>query len=346
MFKANFEIRQDPGQLIRQFFQGRQYSKIGVLADNNTKLHCYPKIQEALPPHELFQVEAGEEHKNMRTCEQVWDALTRHQFDRHALLLILGGGVLGDLGGFCAATYKRGIDFVLLPTTLLAQVDASVGGKLGIDFQNFKNHVGLFAEPVTTLISPAFLETLPERELRSGYAEVIKHCLISDPKMWKEISAKPLNEQNWPALIRHSVEFKAGIIQQDPKEGGIRKILNFGHTIGHACESYFLSSGNRIFHGEAIAAGMIIESHLSLQKRMINEAQLTEITVYIQRIFGLLKDLPSWQDLKEIVLQDKKNKGQVILMALLQGGIGSAMWDVKVTEEEVETALSYYRSLH
>lgn len=345
MFKGSFQIGQDPGQLIRQFFHGREYSKIGVLLDNNTQTHCYSKIQSILPEHVIILVDAGEEYKNIKTCERVWEGLTQHQFDRHSLLLILGGGVLGDLGGFAAATYKRGIDFVLMPTTLLGQVDASVGGKLGIDFLHFKNHIGLFGEPVTTLICPAFLSTLPERELRSGYAEVVKHCLISDMKMWKEISTKGLGAQEWPALIRHSVEFKSGVIQQDPKENGLRKILNFGHTLGHACESYFLSNGNRIFHGEAIAAGMIMESHISFQKKMINESQLSEITLYLQKIFGVIENIPAWQDLKGIVYQDKKNKGNDILMALLQG-IGSAMWDMKVSESEAETALTYYRSLH
>jgi 3-dehydroquinate synthase len=258
--------------------------------------------------------------------------------------LILGGGVLGDLGGFCAATYKRGIDFVLMPTTLLAQVDASIGGKLGIDFNHYKNHIGVFQTPVTTLISPAFLKTLPERELRSGFAEIIKHCLISDATMWNNISSKNLKQQDWDILIPHSVKFKSKVVEEDPKEKGLRKILNFGHTIGHAVESYFLNSGNRIFHGEAIAIGMIAESFIGVKKGLLTETELTQISGYLLQIFGKNKDVISDKAVLEIIYQDKKNKGNKILAALTKG-IGEAIWDVEISEEEIKESLSYYRSL-
>ncbi len=211
--------------------------------------------------------------------------LTEHQFDRHSLLVVLGGGVLGDLGGFCAATYKRGIDFVLMPTTLLSQVDASVGGKLGIDFLQFKNHIGVFCEPVATLICTSFLSTLPERELRSGFAEIIKHCLISDKNMWEVVRTRSLHAQDWAALIPHSVAFKKQVIETDPREKGLRKILNFGHTVGHAVESYFLNSGNRLFHGEAIAVGMIAEACIAESKKLITRTELMEIGSYIKQIY-------------------------------------------------------------
>lgn len=345
MFKASFEIGPDPGELLQKTLSVKNYSQVGVLMDTNTVEHCYPQFKAKLSPHATIIIPAGEEHKNLKTCEWVWSELTRHQFDRHAVLIIVGGGVLGDLGGFCAATYKRGIDFLLMPTTLLAQVDASIGGKLGIDFQHLKNHIGLFSEPVSTLISPDFLKTLPERELRSGFAEIIKHCLISDPEKWKMLIRKNLADQHWTDLIKHSVEFKASIIKNDPKEAGLRKILNFGHTIGHALESYFLDKGNRLFHGEAIAAGMIIESHISRQKHLLDEAALIEISDYIRKIFGIMEPLPAWESLNPLLLQDKKNKGNTIRMALLKG-IGSAVWDISVSEEEVKKALDFYRQLH
>jgi 3-dehydroquinate synthase len=259
-------IRQEPNVLISDFFARVSYSQVVVLADENTAAHCYPLIVKNLPSHQLITLKAGEEQKNLTTCTQVWEALTNHRLDRHSLVLIIGGGVIGDLGGFCAATYKRGVDFVLMPTTLLAQADASVGGKLGIDFMGFKNHLGVFCEPVATLISPAFLKTLPERELRSGFAEVIKHCLIADRPMWDDLRKKDLHQQDWETLLAHSVDFKRGVVATDPKEKGLRKILNFGHTAGHAVESYFLESGNRIFHGEAIAVGMIAEAHIAAAK--------------------------------------------------------------------------------
>ena len=186
----------------------KDYSQIAVLSDSNTIKYCYPFIQSYLPKHQVIEAQAGEEHKTLDTCTLIWQKLTDLNFDRHSLLIVLGGGVLGDMGGFCAATFKRGIDFILMPTTLLSQVDASVGGKLGIDFNNFKNHIGVFCEPQSTIIHAPFLKTLPERELRSGFAEVIKHCLISDELMWQIIRQKELGEQDWETLVKHSVDFK------------------------------------------------------------------------------------------------------------------------------------------
>ncbi len=320
------------------------YSQIGVLADSNTKTHCYSAIKNALPIHHLLEVPPGEDHKNLDTCKLVWQLLTDMNFDRHALLIILGGGVLGDLGGFCAATYKRGIDFMIVPTTLLAQVDASIGGKLGIDFQHYKNQIGVFCQPKATIIDPSFLNTLPERELRSGFAEVIKHCLISDSAQWQAIRTKNLKEQDWTTLVHHSVEFKKSVTEKDPHEKGLRKILNFGHTIGHALESYFLAEGNRIFHGEAIAMGMVMESFIAFHKEMITETELNEITSYLIQIFEK-QEMP-WGDsaLIQLTRQDKKNRDNKILMALPEG-IGKAQWDVTVSEEELEKSFDYYRSI-
>jgi 3-dehydroquinate synthase len=326
------------------FRTGNDYSKIAVLTDPNTKANCLPHINNSLPEHQIIEVPAGEDHKNMDTCMLVWRQLTELNLDRHSLLIILGGGVLGDMGGFCAATFKRGIDFILVPTTLLAQVDASVGGKLGIDFQHFKNHIGVFCEPKATVIDTVFLKTLPERELRSGFAEVVKHCLISDAALWQTIRTKNLLRQDWEMLVHHSVQFKKSVTEKDPKEKDIRKILNFGHTIGHALESYFMAEGNRIFHGEAIAMGMVMEAFIAFDKKMISEIQLAEITSYLIQIFEK-QEMP-WGDsaLIQLTRQDKKNKGNEILMAL-PDGIGNAKWDIPVSEVELEKAFDYYRSL-
>jgi 3-dehydroquinate synthase len=290
-----------------------------------------------------MEIPAGEENKNLETCAQIWEQLTAHQFDRHSLLLVLGGGVLGDMGGFCAATFKRGIDFLLMPTTLLAQVDASVGGKLGIDFNQYKNHIGVFCEPSATLISPAFLRTLPPRELRSGFAEIIKHCLISDKRMWNGIRTRTLEQQQWNELIAHSVAFKKQVIDKDPREKGLRKILNFGHTVGHAIESYFLNSTNRLFHGEAIGIGMIAEAFIASKKKMISKDELKEITDYLNQVYPKVKLPESAKSILTLMLQDKKNKGNKILMALPEG-IGQARWDVEVSQEEIEESLKYYES--
>jgi 3-dehydroquinate synthase len=347
------QVQSDPSILLGSFFENKTYSQIVVLTDRNTRLLCYPIVSSYLPPHEIIEVEAGETVKNIDTCQVIWQRMTDLKVDRHALMVIVGGGVLGDMGGFCAATYKRGIDFVLVPTTLLAQVDASVGGKLAIDFNGIKNHIGVFQLPVSTLICPAFLKTLPFRELRSGYAEVIKHCLISDRGMWDQVRKTDVAGQNWDTVIRHSVAFKSQVVTEDPKERGRRKILNFGHTIGHALETWFLDTDERLYHGEAIAAGMIAESHLARKKGLISAEEEKEIVSYLTSIYGKINvpheprfagalrgDEPG---LIEIMRQDKKNKANKILMALPQG-IGNATWDVEVNEEQVIEALSFFES--
>ncbi|KAB7731318.1 3-dehydroquinate synthase [Rudanella paleaurantiibacter] len=319
-------------------------SAIAVLVDNHTYRHCYPVLKSILPKHTLIRIRAGEEQKHLATCQTIWDALTRANFDRHGLLLNLGGGVIGDMGGFCAATYKRGIAFAQLPTTLLSQVDASVGGKLGIDFQGLKNHIGVFKLPDAVLIDPAMLATLPERELRSGFAEIIKHCLIADAEQWQKIRRLELNEQNWPELVAHSVAVKERVVAQDPTEKGLRKILNFGHTLGHAIETHFLEdSRRRLLHGEAIAAGMVAEAYIAFKKGMIDETLLTEIEEYLFAVYGRtrLKD-EDMDPILTLTLQDKKNRAGQVRMALLDGR-GSCAFDVPVTKAEMKQGLFYYR---
>jgi 3-dehydroquinate synthase len=318
----------------------KKYSRLSVLVDENTKELCYEQLRGKLPDHKLIQVPAGEAQKNLHTCQLIWQGLTDQQLDRHSLLLVIGGGVLGDMGGFCAATFKRGIDFMLVPTTLLAQVDASIGGKLGIDFGPYKNHIGVFKEPVTTLIATDFLKTLPERELRSGFAEVIKHCLIADKKMWTSIRTRSLSRQDWLGLVRHSVKIKSVITRKDPKEKGLRKILNFGHTIGHAIEGNSLASGNRLFHGEAIAAGMVLESFIASKKRLLTAVDLKSITGYILSVFGKV-EIPRDDRWMQIIAHDKKNRRNSILMALPKG-IGKAVWDVPVSEREIRESVEFY----
>ncbi|HWA35202.1 MAG TPA: 3-dehydroquinate synthase [Cyclobacteriaceae bacterium] len=319
-----------------------KYTKIGVLVDDNTIVVCYPRLKQDLPAHELIQVPSGEVHKTLKTCEHIWQRMTDHGFDRHSLLIVLGGGVLGDMGGFCAATYKRGIDFVLVPTTLLSQVDASIGGKLGVDFGAFKNHIGVFQLPVSTLIATDFLKTLPPRELRSGFAEIIKHCLIADKKMWETIRKRQLADQDWLKLVRHSVKIKSVVARKDPREAGLRKILNFGHTIGHALEGHFLNTQNRLFHGEAVAAGMVIESFIAFRKGLLKAADLEAIAAFIFSVFGKIQ-VPDDAQWLALLKQDKKNKGNTILLAVPKS-VGKAIWDVGVSEKEIREATDYYRS--
>lgn len=327
------------------FFKRKKYSKLVVLTDQYTLHHCYPLVKAAINDHFVIEVKSGEEHKNLDTCQIIWQALTDQALDRHACLLVLGGGVLGDMGGFCASTYKRGIDFILIPTTLLAQVDASIGGKLGVDFNHFKNHIGVFNQPTLTILHSGFLKTLPLTELRSGFAEVIKHTLISDKAMWNEISTKSITDQDWNKIIRHSVEFKAGVTREDPTETGLRKILNAGHTIGHALESYLLGSNKKILHGEAIAVGLITEAFIALQRNMLNDVSFQKISEYILRTFGTVKyNEAEVGAIARLALQDKKNRDNKIL-CVLPTEIGKAIWDVEITLEEVEKALLFYRTL-
>ena len=329
---------------LTHFISTLKYSKIIVIADNNTKKHCYPLIKSTLPKHRLIEIPSGEPHKILATCEKIWEVMTKEELDRHALVINIGGGVIGDMGGFCAAVYKRGIDFIQIPTTLLSQVDASVGGKLGIDFQGLKNHLGVFKLPQSVLIDPVFLSTLSEREIRSGYAEIIKHCLIADQKKWEVISHTDFEDLKWKDLIDHSVKIKQNVVEQDPTEKGLRKILNFGHTLGHAVETHFLakSASQRLYHGEAIAVGMIMESYLSFKKGMITSELLSQIEEFIFATYGKAKIAA--EDIEAILTltrQDKKNRGSEIRFSLLTGA-GSCGFDIVVSVPEMRKAITYY----
>jgi 3-dehydroquinate synthase len=318
------------------------YSKVIVLVDANTRKYCYNRISNQLPEHGIIEIPAGEKHKNMATCQQVWQQMTEAGVDRHSVLVAIGGGVVGDLGGFCASVFKRGIDFILVPTTLLAMADASIGGKTGIDFGQLKNHLGTFSMPKATWICTEFLDTLPPAELRSGFAEVIKHALVSDRKLWNRLRKKSLEKQNLTELVKHSANFKSKVVGRDPKEAGLRKILNFGHTIGHALEGQSLQSSNPLLHGEAIAAGMVMEAHIAWKKKLLKEAEFAEIRSYILDVFGRVT-LPASDNWMEAMRQDKKNRGNRILMALPKS-IGKAVFDVPVSEPEIRAAAGDYRS--
>jgi 3-dehydroquinate synthase len=329
---------------LATFFTQNEYSHIAILVDEFTNKYCLPIIQDLLPSNfTKILIKSGEHHKNLATCEQVWDRMTKANMDRHSLLVNLGGGVIGDLGGFCASTYKRGIDFIQIPTTLLAQVDASVGGKLGIDFHGLKNHIGVFQLPKAVLIDPKFIDTLSIQQKKSGFAEIIKHCLIRDEKEWSAIRQQSFEELDLSKLIAHSVAIKEAVVLEDPKEAGLRKILNFGHTLGHAIETYLLDKGKRkILHGEAIAIGMIVEAFISHQRELISLQELEEIESYLFENYGRVK-LHTEEISKIIALtaQDKKNKGKEIRFSLLTG-LGDCGYDIPVSASEMKKAIQYY----
>ncbi|RXK47157.1 3-dehydroquinate synthase [Aquirufa rosea] len=326
------------------FLSSKNYSKVLVLVDEQTNKYCLPKIQSLLPSQFVkVLIKSGESQKNLDTCIKIWDVMTRHNLDRHALMINLGGGVIGDMGGFCASTYKRGIDFIQVPTTLLAQVDASVGGKLGIDFQGLKNHLGVFQLPKAVLIDPAFIDTLSEKEKRSGFAEVIKHCMIRDVEKWNEVRLIDWQDNNFSSLVAHSVAIKQAVVEEDPKEAGIRKILNWGHTLGHAVETFLLNQGKRkILHGEAVAVGMITEAFIAHQRDLISLEELEEIEVYLFATYGKVHiDESEIGEIIALTLQDKKNLGGEVRFSLLTG-IGDCGYDIPVSKAEMKKALQYY----
>uniref|UniRef100_UPI004047FD21 3-dehydroquinate synthase n=1 Tax=Algoriphagus sp. TaxID=1872435 RepID=UPI004047FD21 len=331
---------------LAEILRARQFSKLVVLTDSNTHQFCLPLVQEVVPPTTVFiSVPAGEQHKTLETCSIIWGQMTEAVLDRQALVINLGGGVIGDMGGFCASVYKRGIPFITIPTTLLSQVDASVGGKLGIDFLGFKNHLGVFQLPEAVLIASEFLATLPQRELRSGYAEVIKHGLIRDATYFRALPSTNWQKQDWARIIRHSIEIKKAVVQVDPKESGLRKILNFGHTIGHAIESFYLTRSQPLLHGEAIAIGMIAEGFLSFEKIGFSFEELNEMSTMLLTIFGKVELDPNDCDrLVELCAQDKKNEGSTQLFTLLPK-IGDCTYNIAVTREEIKHAILYYQQL-
>ena len=345
MLAENVTLTTNLSEALSGFFQATAFSQVGVVVDENTEQHCYPLVQNYLPEHAKYVIRSGERHKNLDTCTQLWHWMTEARFDRRALLINLGGGVIGDMGGFCAATYKRGIRFINLPTTLLSQVDASVGGKLGIDFQGYKNHIGLFQEPLHVFIHPEFLQTLPHQELRSGFAEVIKHSLIADAGYWPLVRQVELAKQDWARIIDHSVQVKANVVAQDFQEEGLRKILNFGHTIGHAVESFYLDTNRHLLHGEAIAVGMIAETFLSEKLTDLPAAQARDITQFLLKIYDH-RPVPveEMEAMIELARQDKKNTQSVIQCTLLKE-IGEATYDVPITSQDIRECLNYYNKL-
>lgn len=304
------------------------YSKVAILVDENTKKKCLnllPTIKGSI----IIEIESGEINKSLSSCNYIWEQLSEHNFDRDSLLINLGGGVIGDMGGFCASTYKRGIDFIQVPTTLLAMVDASVGGKLGVDFNGLKNQIGLFNNPESVLIFPEFLETLQEKELKTGFAEVVKHALISDKNLWEEIISVPFNESNWEKIIEPSINIKNKIVLSDPYEKGERKKLNFGHTFGHAVESYYLEKETPILHGEAVLMGILLEVEISV----VSEEKKNEIKNYILSNFSL-PFTPKKSDLLPFLMNDKKNKVGKINFSLLTN-IGSCSVDNLFSTDEL-----------
>jgi 3-dehydroquinate synthase len=335
-------------QLVN-FVKSGNYSRFFILTDENTAEHCLPVIKDKiadLDNYDIIEINAGEESKDIDFCIGIWKMLIDFGADRKSLMINLGGGVISDLGGFAASTFKRGIDFVHVPTTLLSQVDASVGGKTGIDIDSIKNIIGTFTQPKAVFIAYDFLKTLPERQILSGLAEMLKHGLIVDADYWNQLKNSDLT---FPSveLIYHSIGIKNKVVIEDPKENGIRKSLNFGHTIGHAVETYSLlkNDGTALSHGEAIAIGMICESYLSHKKTGLSTAELNEIVDVITALYPkyLLEESAN-AELYALMQKDKKNQNGQINCTLLTH-IGQYSIDNICTEAELCDSLAFYATL-
>jgi len=325
--------------------------RIFVLADENTRKFCYSLIHKFLPQNiHIITIKSGEENKNIESVKQIWGALSKNGAYRKSLLINLGGGVIGDMGGFAASTFKRGIDFINLPTTLLSQVDASVGGKTGFDFLGLKNEIGCFNAPKKVIIYPGFLRTLDADNIMSGFAEMIKHALIFDAGHYENLKKISLNktEINYDdllILIKKSVSIKEYFVKNDPYEANIRKALNFGHTFGHAIESYFLNSDKDLLHGKAVAFGMIFELFLSNKKCSFPINQLIDISEYITNIYGKLEfTKDNYEAFYELMQHDKKNDKAEINFTLLSA-IGKAEINQKATKMEIFESFDFYLQL-
>jgi len=327
-----------------------KYSNLFIIVDTNTNEFCLPKFLPYLATDlaiEIIEFEAGESNKNIETCVQIWNVLTELGADRKSVIINIGGGVVTDLGGFVASTFKRGVDFIHVPTTLLSMVDASVGGKNGVDLGNLKNQIGVINVPQMVLIDTQFLETLSQSEMRSGLAEMLKHGLIYDAAYWEKfLDLNAIDYADFDELIYRSIQIKNEIVMQDPTEKNIRKALNFGHTLGHAIESYFLENENKttLLHGEAIAIGMILESYISLNKKLITPAEYLQIKSTIKSIYDdVLFDENDIEPILELLIHDKKNEYGTIQFALIEG-IGKIKINQTVENELILEAFQDYKS--
>ena len=337
-------------QILNQYLAENAISKIFIIVDENTNEYCLPHFLPQLEteiPFEIIELEAGEEHKTIETCAGVWEALTELGADRKSLIINIGGGVITDMGGFIASTFKRGISFINIPTTLLAMVDASVGGKNGVDLGGLKNQIGTITQPEMVLIDTYYLESLSQREMRSGLAEMLKHGLIANKEHWnrfKNLSA--LQFEDFGFLIQESVAIKAEIVAKDPKENNIRKTLNFGHTLGHAIETYFLENPEkeRLLHGEAIACGMILESYLAFKNKSLTSEEYLEVKNQIQDIFEPIsfnkKDIDA---IIGLLVHDKKNEFGIIQFSLINR-IGHCLYNQTTDNETILEAFEDYKN--
>ncbi|OQX81708.1 MAG: 3-dehydroquinate synthase [Bacteroidetes bacterium 4484_249] len=345
-------IGDDVYNTIRSFLYQYEFSehKIFVLVDENSRKYCLPRLMSNIQLFQkvhILEVPAGKEIKDIDTCQRLWQELADNNCDRNSILVNLGGGVISDMGGFVASTFKRGIRYFNIPTTLLSMVDASIGGKVGVDMKGLKNQIGLFSNPQVVFIIPEFLDTLPERELRAGFSEVIKHSIIYERQYWDDLSDKNFKEiSKWKDIIDLSVEIKNYFILEDPLDTGFRKVLNFGHTIGHALETFSLhNDSNPLTHGEAVAIGLICEIYISNKIAKLPKIEMDEIVHYISTNFSHYQiQSDNFDMITDIMKHDKKNIGDEFNFTLLTS-IGNSLINQNVDINTILESLRFYQNI-
>jgi 3-dehydroquinate synthase len=335
---------------LNAFIAISNFSKLFVIVDSNTHEACLPKFMGELETDlgiEIIEIENGEVHKTIETCVGVWNALSELDADRKSLIINLGGGVVTDLGAFVASTFKRGIQFINVPTSLLAMVDASVGGKTGVDLGSLKNQVGVINIGAMVLIDTSYLDTLPANELRSGYAEMLKHGLIKNEEYWNKLrDLSNLTLSNLDNLIYKSVIIKNDVVTKDPHEDGLRKTLNYGHTLGHAIESLFLEDHKKktLLHGEAIAVGMVLATYISHKLLDFPDEKLKTVKTTMIDLYGKVEfKQEDYQLIIELLKFDKKNSHGNINFVLLHD-IASPKIDCIVENKLIIEAFTYYKA--
>ena len=330
---------------LHSFVEFGSYSHIAILTDKNVARYWGKSIQKVFGKKDiLITIPPGEKQKKLTTVQNIWATLLKHKFDRKSLLVCVGGGVVCDMGAFAASAYMRGISFIHVPTTLLAQADAAIGGKAGVNFGGLKNIIGTFAHPNVIFCDTAFLSTLPEREYISGFAEVIKHALVADASLFRSLSGKnlyALSAMELEDILHTSCKIKCDVVMEDVTENNKRKILNFGHTIGHAVEMASYETGNSLLHGEAVAVGMVAEAKLSQLAGVITAkefAAIEKLIVTAKLPVKASKKLESM--ITEKIAFDKKNEKQKIKWVLLKG-IGKAVIDKEQPQRLIKQAINY-----
>ncbi len=349
-YHASISVTYDLEKELGHIISGYPEDKVFIVTDKNCNRFCLPLITETPSLKDIRKViiPAGEENKNLDSVEKIWLFLSKNGADRKSLVINIGGGMVTDLGSFAASTFKRGLDFINIPTTLLAQVDASVGGKTGFNFNGLKNEIGVINQPKTVLIDTRFLKTLDHKNFISGYAEMIKHGLIHSSGHLSEVRNFNLEKpdyQELAAIIARSVKIKDHFVFEDPNEKNIRKALNFGHTIGHAFESFFLQSFEPLLHGYAVAYGMIAELYLSYKVCNFPFKLLNDLSGWLISVYGKADIYESeYADLYDLLTHDKKNEGKRINFTLIPA-VGEVLINQDCSRELVFEALDYYRKL-